>query len=124
MLAASIVVGVVSTAAMTTIDAGEWRWAIALFMVGNMAVAASLVFYDSLLPHIAAPAELDRVSTAGYALGYLGGGILLAANLVFYAYWSVELCALLVLVGLWTWGIGLLAGRGRSRAWLERFQGR
>ena len=43
---------------------------------------------------------------------------LLAANLVFYAYWSVELCALLLLVGLWTWGIGLLAGRGRSRAWL------
>jgi MFS transporter, UMF1 family len=81
MLAAAIVVGVASTAAMVTIDAGEWRWAIALFMVGNMAVAASLVFYDSLLPHIAAPAEMDRVSTAGYAMGYLGGGTLLAVNL-------------------------------------------
>ena len=35
------------------------------------------MFYDSLLPHIAAPDEMDRVSTAGYAIGYLGGGVLL-----------------------------------------------
>jgi UMF1 family MFS transporter len=40
------------------------------------------VFYDSLLPHIAAPDELDRVSTAGYAIGYLGGGVLLVINLL------------------------------------------
>jgi UMF1 family MFS transporter len=81
MLAATITVGVVTTAVMATIDAGEWRWAMALFMISNVAVAASFVFYDSLLPHIAAPAEMDRVSSAGYAVGYLGGGILLAVNL-------------------------------------------
>ena len=45
------------------------------------APTASFVFYDALLPHIAAPDEIDRVSTAGYALGYLGGGLLLALNL-------------------------------------------
>jgi UMF1 family MFS transporter len=39
------------------------------------------VFYESLLPHIAGPHEIDRVSTAGYALGYVGGGLLLALNL-------------------------------------------
>jgi MFS transporter, UMF1 family len=39
------------------------------------------VFYEALLPHIARPGEIDRVSTAGYALGYLGGGVLLAFNL-------------------------------------------
>jgi UMF1 family MFS transporter len=50
-------------------------------MVANIGVAASLVFYDSLLPHIAAPDEMDRVSTAGYAIGFIGGGILLLANL-------------------------------------------
>jgi UMF1 family MFS transporter len=38
------------------------------------------VFYDSLLPHVAKPHELDRVSTAGYALGYLGGGVLLGIS--------------------------------------------
>jgi MFS transporter, UMF1 family len=42
---------------------------------GNIAVASSFVFYDSLLPHIASPDEIDRVSTAAYAVGYLGGGI-------------------------------------------------
>jgi UMF1 family MFS transporter len=41
----------------------------------------TMVFYESLLPHIAAPAEMDRVATAGYAVGFLGGGILLLVNL-------------------------------------------
>jgi UMF1 family MFS transporter len=44
-------------------------------------VAGSIVFYEALLPHIARPHEIDRVSTAGYAMGYLGGGVLLALNL-------------------------------------------
>lgn len=43
---------------------------------------------------------------------------LLAANLVFYAFWSVEFCVALLAVGFWTWGIGLLAGARRSRFWL------
>ena len=51
-----------------------------LFGIGNIGFAASLTFYDSLLPHIAGPREMDRVSTAGFALGYLGGGVLLALN--------------------------------------------
>jgi UMF1 family MFS transporter len=81
MLAAFMTVGVITTAAMATIDRGEWQWALALFMIANVAIAASFVFYDSLLPHIAAHHEMDRVSTTGYALGYLGGGVLLAINL-------------------------------------------
>ena len=43
--------------------------------------SASFVFYESLLPHIASEEEVDRVSTAGYAFGYVGGGVLLAVNL-------------------------------------------
>ena len=81
MLAWFLAVGVVTTAAMATIDAGEWRWALTLFMIANVAIAASFVFYDSLLPHIASRDEIDRVSTTGYALGYVGGGLLLALNL-------------------------------------------
>ncbi len=50
-------------------------------MLGNIGIYGSLTFYDALLPHIARPEELDRVSSAGYALGYLGGGVLLAINL-------------------------------------------
>jgi UMF1 family MFS transporter len=52
-----------------------------LFMIANIAISASFVFYDSLLPHIASHEEMDRVSTSGYALGYVGGGVLLAINL-------------------------------------------
>jgi len=66
---------------MATIGRGEWKYALVLFMVANVGVASTLVFYDSLLPHIAAPDQIDRVSTAGFAMGYIGGGILLLINL-------------------------------------------
>jgi UMF1 family MFS transporter len=53
-----------------------------LFVVANIGISGAFTFYDSLLPHIARKDELDQVSTAGYALGYLGGGLLLALNLL------------------------------------------
>ena len=81
MLAVFLALGVVATACMFFIRQGDWLLAAILFGVANIGVTASFVFYDSLLPHVAKPDELDRVSTAGYALGYLGGGLLLAVNL-------------------------------------------
>ncbi len=74
-------VGVISTAAMVMVGNGDWLLAAVLFVVANIGVSGSFVFYDSLLPHVASDAEMDRVSSAGYALGYLGGGVLLAVNL-------------------------------------------
>jgi UMF1 family MFS transporter len=82
LLAGFMLGGVIATALMATIGHGQWRYAAALFMIANIGVAGSLVFYDSLLPHIAAPEEIDRVSTAGFAVGYVGGGILLLINLL------------------------------------------
>jgi UMF1 family MFS transporter len=82
MLGAFMGLGIVATLMMATIDRGEWQYAAAIFIVANIAIAASFVFYDSLLPHIAAPDEMDRVSTAAYAIGYLGGGIVLIINLL------------------------------------------
>ncbi len=76
-----MILGVVATMAMAAIGEGDWALAIALFMVANIAVSGSIAFYDSLLPHIAAPHELHTVSTSGFALGYLGGGLLLLVNL-------------------------------------------
>jgi UMF1 family MFS transporter len=81
LLAGFMIVGVVSCAAMTAIERGSWQLAATLFIVGNIAVSATLVFYDSMLPYVARLEERDRVSAAGYALGYLGGGILLLVNL-------------------------------------------
>ncbi len=77
LMAGFVAVGVLATACMFLIQDGDWALATVLFGIGNFAVATSFVFYDSLLPHIARGDEMDRVSTAGYALGYLGSGLLL-----------------------------------------------
>jgi MFS transporter, UMF1 family len=81
LLAVFLLIGVTATLAMVTIGRGDWLYALVLFAVANIGVAGTLVFYDSLLPHIAAPDELDKVSTAGFATGFIGGGVLLLINL-------------------------------------------
>lgn len=81
LMASFMTVGVLSCAAMALIGEGDVGLASALFFIGNIGVSGSLVFYDSLLPHVARPEETDRVSTAGFALGYVGGGLLLLVNL-------------------------------------------
>ena len=65
MLTAFMAGGVLSTTAMTLIGRGDWRLAAVLFCLGNIGVAGSITFYDSLLPHVARPDEIDRVSTGG-----------------------------------------------------------
>jgi UMF1 family MFS transporter len=82
MLAACMAVGVAATAAMVLVGRGDWRLAEWLFVIANIGISGSFVFYDSLLPHVAREDEMDRVSSAGYALGYLGGGLLLVVNLL------------------------------------------
>ena len=81
MLAGFLTLGVASVAGMFFIYTGDWILASVLFILANIGANGSFVFYDALLPHIASNKEIDRVSTAGYALGYLGGGSLLAINL-------------------------------------------
>lgn len=76
-----VVVGALATAALVLVGRGDWLLASTLFVVGNLAWSGSLVLYDGLLPHVAAPGEADRVSARGFAWGYLGGGLLLAAQL-------------------------------------------
>jgi MFS transporter, UMF1 family len=82
MLAVFLWIGALSTLAMYWVGPGEWRFALALFILANVGVAGSIVFYDSLLPHLVGEQDVDRVSSAGYAFGYLGGGVLLAINLL------------------------------------------
>jgi UMF1 family MFS transporter len=77
-LAVFMLLGAGACAAMFTIERGDWLLASLLFGLVNVGATASFVFYDSLLPHIANPREIDRVSTSGYALGYVGGGLALA----------------------------------------------
>lgn len=75
-------IGVAAVASMYFVQHGDVALAMTLFVVSIVGATGSWVFYESLLPHVARPNEMDRVSTAGYALGYVGGGIVLALNLV------------------------------------------
>src|SRR5215510_15218243 len=112
LLALFLAIGAAATGAMFFISRGEWLFALTLFIIGNVGVAGSIVFYESLLPHIAPPDQLDRVSTAGYAIGYVGGGVLLAINIVMMSkpewFWlpdrDTAVRASLASVGVW-WAV-------------------
>jgi UMF1 family MFS transporter len=82
MMAASVTLGVAATAALYFVKHGDVTLGLAVFIVANIGVNASFVFYESLLPHVARADEIDRVSTTAYALGYLSGGLLLLVNAV------------------------------------------
>ncbi|GJG86206.1 MFS transporter [Gemmatimonadetes bacterium T265] len=81
VLAVSMAVGALASAALGLVGRGDWAFALVAFGVLNVAVNGSQVAYDALLPHIARPDELDRASTAAYGVHYLGGGLVLLAAL-------------------------------------------
>jgi UMF1 family MFS transporter len=76
-----VALGVVFTGMLAGVGRGDWRSATFFFILGYIGFAGSIIFYESLLPHICGPKDIDHVSSKGYAVGYLGGGLLLALNL-------------------------------------------
>ncbi len=74
-------VGSAATALMFFVTGSDWQLGALLLFVANIALGSSLVVYDAILCEISTPDERDRVSSQGWALGYLGGGLLLAVNL-------------------------------------------
>ncbi len=76
-----VLLGVVSSSLLFFIESGHWLYASLLYIIGRIGFSGGNLFYDSFLPHIVENKHVDRVSTLGYALGYLGGGLLLAINL-------------------------------------------
>lgn len=73
--------GIISTALMFFVRTpDDWLLACILYIIGTVGFAGSLVFYDALLPHVADENEMDQVSSRGYAMGYIGGGLLLLIN--------------------------------------------
>ncbi len=80
-LAASILVGAVGVSLLVFVGTGDWLIASLAFIIARIGFATGNVFYEALLPHVAREGDLDRVSTLGYAVGYLGGGLLLAINI-------------------------------------------
>lgn len=84
-IAVFLSLGVLSTGLMVFLGENSYLFASFLFICGTVAVSASNIFYESLLPHITTRETIDQVSAKGYALGYLGGGILLTINILWYA---------------------------------------
>lgn len=81
MLTIFTLLGVLASAGLFFVDYGHWQSALVLMALGTIGFSASMIFYDSLLPHIVPLDQVDMVSSQGYAFGYLGGGVLLAINL-------------------------------------------
>lgn len=85
MLAVWAYIGAFATILMFFITGSAYLWGGLLFIAANVAFGASIVVYNSFLPDIATPEERDSVSSKGWGLGYLGGGLALAFNLWLFA---------------------------------------
>ena len=72
--------GVLMTALLPLVAKGEWGWAILFYVMASIGFSGGVTFYDSLIVFVAGRGQIDRVSALGYALGYLGGGLLFAIN--------------------------------------------
>jgi UMF1 family MFS transporter len=77
-------IGAVATILFFFVTQPLWWLGGLLFILANLAFGASIVFYNSYLPDIASEDQRDAVSSYGWAMGYLGGGLLLVFNLIFY----------------------------------------
>jgi len=99
-------VGIISTSLLVMVGTGDWILASILGIIGRIGFSGANTFYDALLPHVAKAEDQDAVSARGYAMGYLGGGILLAINIVMIQLlpgtWGPRLSFLSV--GIW-WAI-------------------
>jgi UMF1 family MFS transporter len=82
LLLTATVLGAASTAGLALVGQGRWEAAALLYVVASLGFWSGIVFNDSLLLHVAEPDEYDLASGYGYAMGYLGGGLLFAVNVL------------------------------------------
>jgi MFS transporter, UMF1 family len=84
MLQLFATIGALATLALFFVTADTWQLGPLLYIVANLAFGSAMVFYNAYLPDIASEEERDRVSSFGWAMGYLGGFVLLALNLALF----------------------------------------
>lgn len=135
--------GVITTASLFTVNQGDWLTAACLYALATIGFLGGNVFYDAMITNVATNRNIDRVSAFGYGLGYLGGGILFAANVLMFQFpqffgfadgaagvkasfplvaiwWAVFAVPLFVLVkdrNPNAVGIGTAIGKGLSQLW-------
>lgn len=110
-LAVFAYLGAGATVGLVFVTGGRYLLGAALFVLANVAFGAGFVVYNSFLPALAGPDERDRVSSLGWAAGYLGGGLLLAVNVAAVAGggafgWSTGDVARYSLAGAGVWWAG------------------
>lgn len=76
--------GIIMTGGLWMVSQGYWQMALLFYMAASIGFSGGNVFYDSLLPGVAPEGKADQVSSLGYALGYFGGGILFALNVIMF----------------------------------------
>ena len=76
--------GCVMTGGLWFVQAGMWPLAVMFYILATVGFSGSLIFYDALLPAVASPKKVDFVSSLGYSLGYIGGGLLFLVNVLMY----------------------------------------
>jgi len=114
-LALFTVLGIVATALLAGVGAGNWQMALLLFALASVGFFAANSLYDAMLIDVAEPAAFDRVSAFGYGLGYLGGALLFTLSVVLLANpasfglasQTAAIQLTFVLVGIWWAGFSL-----------------
>lgn len=76
--------GCVMTVGLWFVQAGMWPLAVMFYILATVGFSGSLIFYDALLPAVASPKKVDFVSSLGYGMGYIGGGLLFLVNVLMY----------------------------------------
>ncbi len=76
------IIGIGATAFLYFVGKGDYLMASILFIISMFGFGAANVFYDSFLLQVSTPETSDFVSNLGYALGYIGGGLLLLINII------------------------------------------
>jgi len=82
MLAFFTLLGAAMTAALYWVGQGEWRTAVLVYALASIGFSGGCTFCDSLMTDVAEAREFDIVSAYGFSLGYLGGGLLFAVNVL------------------------------------------
>src|SRR5260221_13614623 len=85
LIIVTIIAGILSSA-MFVITTGTWLVGIVLYMAAQVALNIALGLNSSLLPHVARPDDMNRASSLGYAMGYIGGAVLLPVNTAPYPF--------------------------------------
>lgn len=105
MLGLFAYIGAFSTIGLYFLEGSNYQLGGGLFILANLCYGVAIVALDSILNDIASESDRDKVSSSGFAFGYVGGGILLLANLIMFSTASEEMKGLVVRISLASAGV-------------------